>query len=391
MNIKESPLPYKEVLYYSIQINSYCECVLRSTINSSYTASLSQQLMMAGQPLLYNNGHHQYPHYNGVQYPPPPAGGQYGGVYHPVPVHPPHQPPGPYYDPRYHGYNQGPPPPIPDIYRPVLPDGDDDNETDDAQRPIVNLPAAVTCPRGAVPLPKQEKVSTYICASTTCCIISILLLMVPVIPFTFCALICSIAAIKQENKMKYVSAHKKGSCALGCMIVAVPVGIGWAVVTVVPFDQEGEQQEEQQEETALVSQPTEVQETSFQPSPYPALVDELRSSSRSRYRTFSSSSRYRSIPPQRKGSAWSLCLIVSVIFGIICLIPAPICSAASLVFAVQAVEAEKQHNFRRRYTKEKWSLSCCLLSVILGTLCLAVVSLIFAAVETNKFISNTDS
>ena len=33
--------------------------------------------------------------------------------------------------------------------------------------------------------------------------------------------------------MKYVSASKKGSCALGCMIVAVPVGIGWAIVTVV--------------------------------------------------------------------------------------------------------------------------------------------------------------
>lgn len=33
--------------------------------------------------------------------------------------------------------------------------------------------------------------------------------------------------------MKYVSASKKGSCALGCMIVAVPVGIGWAVVSVI--------------------------------------------------------------------------------------------------------------------------------------------------------------
>lgn len=157
-----------------------------------------------------------------------------------------------------------------------------------------------------------------------------------------------------------------------------------------PFDEEGEQ--EQEEAAGLVSQSvTKVQETSFQPSPYPALVNDPSRSSTSQYRTFTSSRRYRSIPPQRKGSVWSVCLIVSVIFGIICLIPAPICSAASLVFAVQAVEAEKQQNFRRRYTKEKWSLSCCLLSVILGTLCLAVVSLIFAAVETNKFISNIDS
>lgn len=40
-------------------------------------------------------------------------------------------------------------------------------------------------------------------------------------------------AIKQQDKMKYESANKKGTCALGCMIVSIPVGIGWIITVII--------------------------------------------------------------------------------------------------------------------------------------------------------------
>ena len=70
--------------------------------------------------------------------------GQLGTVSLPPPQQP---PPGSYYGPHYHGYyQQPPPPPQADIYRPVLPDDETEDTADAAQRPIVNLPPAVTCP-----------------------------------------------------------------------------------------------------------------------------------------------------------------------------------------------------------------------------------------------------
>ena len=40
-------------------------------------------------------------------------------------------------------------------------------------------------------------------------------------------------AIKQQDKMKYECANKKGTCALGCMIVYILVGIGWIIAVII--------------------------------------------------------------------------------------------------------------------------------------------------------------
>lgn len=93
---------------------------------------------------------------------------------------------------------------------------------------------------------------------------------------------------------------------------------------------------------------------------------------------------------------------MSVIVGVLCLIPAPICAAAALVFAIQvksslkvfllnyfpllqAVEAEKQQNYVRKRKKADWSVSCCILSLLLGILLLAVIAMTVSAVEFKVF------
>lgn len=54
---------------------------------------------------------------------------------------------------------------------------------------------------------------------------------------------------------------------------------------------------------------------------------------------------------------------------------------------LQAVEAEKQQNYVRKRKKADWSVSCCILSLLLGILLLAVIviAMTVAAVEFKVF------
>ena len=52
---------------------------------------------------------------------------------------------------------------------------------------------------------------------------------------------------------------------------------------------------------------------------------------------------------------------------------------------LQAVEAEKQQNYVRKRKKADWSVSCCILSLLLGILLLAVIAMTVSAVEFKVF------